>query len=283
MRTRLQSESFEETAFVVDRGLEMLAQLEQQQFNCAGSTVLEIGPGWEPNIPILCYLKGCSKIILVDLYRIMNKERIQKTLSYLKENSRKITKGLGISLNDFEQKINISGNSIDGIFKQCNIEYRAPYDARRTELSDKSVDVIYSHAVLEHIPGEIIMGILSESHRILKQGGLLYHAIDNSDHFAHYDPSISPVNFLKYGERFWGMTAINPQCYHNRFRRKEYAEMIQKCGFNILSENSYIDQRSLEALKGMTICPQYRDWPVQELARLGLRFLARKSELDNCS
>ena len=61
-----------------------------------------------------------------------------------------------------------------------SIEYFAPYDAAHLPFEDKSFDLIYSGAVLEHIahPADAI----KEMHRILRPGGICIHGIDLRSH-----------------------------------------------------------------------------------------------------
>ena len=115
------------------------------------------------------------------------------------------------------------------------IEYRAPYDASNTNLSDNSIDVCISTATLEHIPVEEISNILIELYRVLKPGGIISAIIDYSDHYWHTDKSISPLNFLKYTEEKWKL--YNHRChYQNRLRHNGYLELFKRHGFELLSE-----------------------------------------------
>ena len=81
-----------------------------------------------------------------------------------------------------------------------NIEYIMSCDARNTKLPDASFDYVVSSNVLEHIPSDVIEGIVTESRRILKPGGVHVHHINPGDHSA-FDPSVTTVNFLRYSPR----------------------------------------------------------------------------------
>ena len=57
----------ENNGLAFEQGLKMLSMLRRAEVNLHEQTVLELGSGWQPVIPILFYLAGCRKIILTDL------------------------------------------------------------------------------------------------------------------------------------------------------------------------------------------------------------------------
>ena len=115
------------------------------------------------------------------------------------------------------------------------IEYRAPFDASCTNFADASIDACISTNTLEHIPKINIIKIFNELHRILKTEGIISVKIDYSDHYAHTDPSISSLNYLKYSDKEW--RKYNHNChYQNRLRHYDYLEIFHSCGFVALEE-----------------------------------------------
>ena len=124
--------------------------------------------------------------------------------------------------------------SVNDLLKY-GIQYNAPADAANTDLADGSIDVCISTATLEHIPEDSICKILSELHRIIKDGGLVSAVIDYSDHYSHTDGSISMLNFLKYSEDKWERYNHRSH-YQNRLRHDRYIELFKENGFNLLQE-----------------------------------------------
>lgn len=115
------------------------------------------------------------------------------------------------------------------------IEYRAPYDAAKTDFDDKSVDACISTNTLEHIPKESIIAIFLELNRILKDDGIVSAKIDYSDHYAHTDKNISLLNYLNFDENSW--QRYNHNChYQNRLRHYDYVEIFNRCGFDVMEE-----------------------------------------------
>jgi len=161
--------------------------------------------------------------------------------------------------------------------KPYGIQYKAPYDARKTGLSDNSIDCITSTNTLEHIPPNEIKAILKECYRILKKDGILSFQIDYQDHYSYFDKNISVYNFLKFNQGTWN-TFFNPSLhYQNRLRHKEYLQLFYESGFNILEDNYYGGTPSdIEQIKTVRINKQFSNYDLNELAIRGTFIVLRK-------
>ena len=127
---------------------------------------------------------------------------------------------------------NIRSNSD---LQKHGITYRAPYDAAKTDLKDKSIDACISSVTLEHIPKDSISQIFKELRRTLKDNGIVSATIDYIDHYAHTDSSIFLLNYLQFSDSEW--EKYNHSChYQNRLRHYDYKEIFQDCGFEIIEE-----------------------------------------------
>jgi ubiquinone/menaquinone biosynthesis C-methylase UbiE len=116
--------------------------------------------------------------------------------------------------------------ALDEILLKLNIEYLIE-DARKLSLPDNSIDLINSNNTFEHIYPEILIPILKDFKRVLnKNGGIMSHFIDMSDHFANFDKSINKFNFLMYSDKQWKWidNSIQPQ---NRLRIYDYKKIYQ--------------------------------------------------------
>ena len=65
-------------------------------------------------------------------------------------------------------------------------EYIAPGDAANTELPAGSVDIYFSHAVLEHVPDRVVHQLVQEARRVLKPGGCFYALIGLARSLCQY-------------------------------------------------------------------------------------------------
>ncbi len=218
-------------------------------------SIIELGTGWFPIIPLMMYLTKTGKVVSLDIQSWLSKknqiEAISKIIEWrgngkldglfdLIDESRWL-KIVEIKENPYdftEEKI----NEIIG-FKPLLI------DARNSNLEDKSVDFICSNNTFEHIYKEVLMGILREFKRIIKPEGVMSHFIDMSDHFAHSDPSITIYNFLKYSEKQWRLidNKIQPQ---NRMRFEGFKNMYNALNIPV-TELSFRkgDLSALESVK----------------------------------
>jgi hypothetical protein len=53
-------------AWTLEEGLRLLEMLREARCEVRGATVLEIGSGWRPIIPLLFSLAGAARMVLVD-------------------------------------------------------------------------------------------------------------------------------------------------------------------------------------------------------------------------
>lgn len=204
-------------------------------------TVFEFGAG--KSLAQNLYLSGfVDKQIVVDLNPMVDLK--------LAEIARDLLSQQG------QLKSNETISSLEVLARAYGIEYRAPYDASSTDFGDDSIDACVSTNTLEHVPKESIIKIFTELHRILKPDGIVSAGIDYSDHYAHTDASISPLNYLKYSEAEWAK--YNHRChYQNRLRHYDYLNIFEQCGFTVLEQE--VDFTETEIPK--TVSDQFGDMP----------------------
>ena len=124
------------------------------------------------------------------------------------------------------------------------IEYRAPYDAAKTNFDDKSINACISTNTLEHIPKESIVSIFSELYRTLKTDGIVSARIDYSDHYAHTDKRISLLNYLKFDQNSW--KKYNHNChFQNRLRHYDYLTIFKQIGFVVIEEDLFFAENQI--------------------------------------
>jgi SAM-dependent methyltransferase len=261
--------------FALEQGLIALNMLRDEGFDLNGKTALEFGSGRRPILPLLFRIAGCQKIILCDLFRIMNRESLLNTIQNMKERSPQISAQLGIDPKRLEEIFfNDNDLSLMDLLQKNGLEYRAPFDVRQTGFSDKSLDMIFSRTVLEHIPEGDLSLIMNEMRRILKPGGVMVHIIDTSDHWQHFDRGLSRINFLKFSPGWWNI--INsPLAYQNRLRSREHVQIIKDAGFKISSIKTELHGKFLEDMKTMKIHPDFSGrFSPEELAVISTYLIA---------
>lgn len=231
-------------------------------------SVLEIGTGWQPIASLIFYLMDVGKVYTFDHVNHLRLEQLQIVVIEIEKYISEIASILNVSAETLQDKISLIKNlkDLESFFTKSRIEYHAPADAAKTLLKDDSIDLIYSHTVFEHIPEDVIERITIESKRILNKQGVFYHLIDLHDHYATFDKKISNFNFLKYSNWFWNVLGNNKINYQNRLREKNYIDIFKKNGAKIISVDSRIDSKGIEALKKIKINKKFKKLTYEELA-----------------
>jgi SAM-dependent methyltransferase len=251
--------------------------LADVRFPTQGATIVEIGTGWYPVLPICFSLAGARSIKTYDIHRHINAKLTARALQCLEPHLDAIAGWCGASLTEVcdKHRLLLQASGIDDILRLAGIEYIAPGDARQTGLQSNSVDLVYSNSVFEHVPKPAILEILRESQRILKPGGLALHNIGCNDHYAFIDPSISFVNFLRFNEEEWRRWNNSLQ-YQNRLRAPEFLDLAIEAGLKVIYKRTHIRPGSREALSQFTVAPEFRQFSPEDLATTTLDFIAQK-------
>lgn len=266
-----------ENDHTISQGIKQV-QWVRQTIHLEGATVLEIGSGWEPLIPMIYSLAGASKVLLTALNVLLRPDTFAGALACLRQHKESLVRELGIdrSLLEYALRDNPS-MSMEARLEELRMVYMAPCDCRDLPLPSGLVDVVTSRACLEHVPPDVIEGIFQESFRVLCSGGVTCHVVDHSDHWEHYDKSITRVNFLKFSESFWKWTHINPLNYQDRLRHPEYVDMLRRAGLRLLKETHRVDEASLRALSKMRLAKRFERFTPEDLASLDSWLLAAKN------
>jgi SAM-dependent methyltransferase len=233
------------------------------------TAILELGTGWYPVIPLLFYLSASGRVISIDIRKwLTHKSMIATIRKYKDWRARGLLADLEEVIHEdrWEAMMNVlhhpavpKRESISDILGLTLLVG----DARNLALADQSIDFICSNNTFEHIPPEILRGILAEFSRVLKPGGMMSHFIDMSDHFAHFDPSINIYNFLKFSSRKWHFldNRIQPQ---NRMRLKDYRDMYSNLGIPVTEE--IIRSGDAGVLENVRVHGEFSGYSPEELA-----------------
>ncbi len=276
-RTREYSSTLDRGDWALEEGLLQVEWLKHHRA-VEGATVLEVGSGWEPIIPLLFVAAGAKRVYLTDQRRLATPGSARWAIQTMVRHRAEITERLQISGADFNRAVSGDpmASGLDAYFDGLGLRYLAPCDCRHLDLPDGSVDIVTSRAVLEHIPADVIAAILRELHRILGPGGLACHFIDPSDHWEHVDKSISKINFLQHSDFVHGLIH-SPNNYQNRLRHPEYVRMMKDAGFAVVREEREVDAASLMALNAsLKLASRFEQFVPEDLATTNTYLLVRK-------
>jgi SAM-dependent methyltransferase len=202
-------------------------------------TVLELGPGNSLIIAYNLLLHGAKNVILVDKYPLnafkaikehsneISTEQLQpkyfnKELSYMKK----------IHGEDVMNELLVN-------IKKSNLIQFIPEDLSEVKTINESVDIILSNSVFEHIYSP--QKTIESSAKILKKEAYALHRIDLRDHYNFKRPFL----FYKYSDEVWerSLTKLGVS-YTNRLRYGEFKELFKEAGFEIIYENTQIENNT---------------------------------------
>jgi hypothetical protein len=243
-----------------------------------GYTALEIGTGWYPTLPICFSLAGMGRIHCVDLTPHMSEALSFRMLQALEGHLGLIAEKGNCSKDAVERKYRrlLETRCLGDLLEAANVSYHAPADASRLDwMPEQSIDLVYSNSVLEHVAAASIPGLMSESRRVLKYGGLAAHEVGCGDHYAFFDKSISFVNYLQYTDRQWNLWN-NDLNYQNRLRAPDFIRFAEGAGLEVVHQARCSRPGTMDALSRMQVARRFGSYDKEDLAATTVDFVARK-------
>lgn len=245
-----------------------------------GARIVEVGTGWVPLVPLGFWICGAAGVSTFDLSRYLSPGLTRRCLRWMSGHAERLGRLFGdlAPEDEVRRKLAIVDRLKDRpleLLERAGIVCRAPADASDTGLPKDSVDLHYSANVLEHVRRETLGGLLREGRRILRTGGLSVHHVDPSDHFAHTDPSIPRIHFLRFEEGDWRRYYDNRFAYLNRLHDPDYRQLFAEAGLRLLDADYDLDRPSLSALEdGFPLASPFRDKSFEELCRFNITYVA---------
>jgi hypothetical protein len=212
------------------------------------------------------YSYGIKQQLAIDIHPLASLELVNDAIVQLNKmplTDARMTKRLS-TINDFSDLRDSYG-----------IDYRAPADARSVQLPDMSIDWIATTSTLEHIPVEDIRAIHKECYRVLKNGGIMTHQIDYSDHYSHCNRHVSPFMFLKFSDSEWSWWHMR-HYYTNRLRHIDHRSLLTDAGFVIVNEESFRPANALELLDADNLNIKFKNYTIDDLIVTEGFFVCRK-------
>ena len=236
--------------------------------------VLEVGTGWFPVIPLGLHLCGCGEIDTVDRAALMRRKDVLRTLSALTELflAGRLSEALpefnpdrAARLADRSRDLNRAAERDDAevplILRQFGVRYETP-DLTALGLPEKSVDLVLTNSVLEHLKEGEIELLLKGLRRLIAGSGVASHFIDLGDHYAVFDRRVEVYNFLKFSDAFWSLVNSDLH-FQNRLRISDYRRLFEATGWRIAEEAS---QRGTQAdLAPISLSPRFRVYRPEDL------------------
>lgn len=238
----------------------------------AGAVVFyELGAGWDLALQLSYWSLGVERQVLCDVRPNLRLELVGVTLEHLRRLRPALERKTGRKLRD---PGTAPVRSLEELEARFGIVYLAPRDARATGLDAGSVDFVSSTNTLEHVPADELVPILRECRRLLRADGVTSHRIDLHDHFADFDATLSPYNFLRHSDRTWAL--VNSKLmYQSRLRRPDYLDAFSAAGFLVVGEKARRPDEALAELRRLELAPRFRRYALDDLAVTALVLVAR--------
>jgi hypothetical protein len=250
------------------------------------SKMLELGTGWYPVVPVTMFLCGSNEIHSIDIAELTNRNFLLTTLKkytvYLSDPEKKhLFKDLPLQnerLKIFNEALaNDETLSLSEIFSVLQLNCKVT-DARKTNYPDGYFDLVTSNNTFEHIYPDVLKDILIEFKRITNpKDGVMSHFIDLSDHFAHFDKSITVYNFLKFSDSEWKWidNSIQPM---NRLRIPDYLKIYKELKIPV---SEMLNREGIvEEMKSVGISDKYKKYSWEELAVSHSYFYSKMNQAD---
>ena len=176
-----------------------------------GFVMVELGPGDSLYSALIAKAYGASASFLIDAGNFAN----QDLQGYFRMARFLADKGFKLPKLD-------GATSVQDILKAVDATSLTSGLTSLKTLPDRSVDFVWSHAVLEHIRKREFGGTMEEVSRILKARGGSSHVVDLKDHLG------GALNNLRLSAEFWEADWVAESgFYTNRIRFKEMLDYFR--------------------------------------------------------
>ena len=256
--------------------LVLVDHLQRLSWPLEGCRYVEIGTGWYPTLPVCFHLVGAATCHTYDLSRLADAELTKRMLARLAVHLEQISAKTGVSQELLQERLVRLQQAADfnEFCSRAGIEYHAPADATVTTLPAGSVDVVFSNSVLEHVTKDALDGLMHETRRILRPGGLAVHSVNCGDHYAYFDRTVSPINYLRYTESHWKLWNNDLQ-YQNRLRPDDFLASAQRAGLELVLNMQRPRPELLAKFESLRIAPEFRHYSREQLCTTSVDFVGR--------
>jgi len=228
-------------------------------------TVLELGTGWYPILPVAMYLCGATEVWSYDIAPLLRADRVRQTLEFFREFARDGRLQTHLPWLRHERLATLDDAlqqpSPQAMLAKVHVHAQVG-DACASGLSGSAVDFFFSHSVLQYVPLPALDALLAEFRRVGRPCAIHSHHIHPGDQFALFDRRLNALNFLRYTERQWHRLD-SPFIRQTRLRISDYRAAFQRAGLQITSE----DNRSApsDELRRLRLASEFQSYAEDDL------------------
>jgi SAM-dependent methyltransferase len=209
-----QTGAMDDPEIVVDRAVRVVEAARTGAKPIVGARLVEIGPGHTLGLAISLLLAGAARVEAVDTVRYAASQPDARSFTEL---WRRATEAGLVDPTD------VADPEAELARAAARLEYRVVDGREGWPFPEQSKDIVYSFSVLEHVRD--LRGLLDESARVLRPGGLSIHTIDLRDHY-NLGPDENWLEFLEFDDRQWERMTSARSAWCNRMRAPELHELF---------------------------------------------------------
>jgi hypothetical protein len=255
-------------AFVIDRLEHAQKHLHSQKSwgkkTLADATILEIGTGWYPLVPMAFMLMGAQRIYTADIHPLYAAASInQSILALLRLAEQHQLQVLLPGFNPAKLLILKKALKTPTAAAKMKILQLNPLILKPSyeNLPSKQFDLVVSNNTLQFVEPSKIGVLFASLQSAMAVGGVISVAIDYTDEFSHGDGRIGPFNFLRFSAaqwRFWTNALNRP----NRLRHIDY-RVLFTAQFELVIEEK--DMETAVALEKRMLHSDFHQYSQAEL------------------
>jgi predicted SAM-dependent methyltransferase len=217
----------------------------------SGFVAMEIGPGDSLLSAMIAGAYGATKTYLIDVGNFAKHE-----LGSYRDMER-FMREQGLPVPDIS-----SCQSVQEVLSVCQGEYLTTGLPAFQIIPDRSVDFVWSQAVLEHVRRAEFLEFSRQMHRVLRADGVCSHRIDLMDHLG------GALNNLRFSERVWESDFMaRSGFYTNRLRYSEMLTLFEQAGFAV--EVLHIDRWQQLPTPKHKLAEEFKNFSDNELCVCG--------------
>lgn len=273
LATLEQSSRFQNAIEIVQTVRRHLGSLE-------GLTVVELGTGWVPAVPLAFALCG-AKVQTYDIRRLTDRQLFHKTLTELRRFSSQLALAANISESQIQERCRhlASAGTLADALGELGGCYVAPADTCALPIESGTVDAVISSLVLQCIPQHLLAPVLVESWRILSSQGVAVHRLRLSDEYAAADAHRNHLEYLKYSQATWERWYNHRLKHQNRLRSSQFSKLFEDAGFESVERSLGVDTESIPRLKEIGVDSSFAQLDWNDLATVSMSVVLKKCAL----
>jgi SAM-dependent methyltransferase len=259
-----QTGAMDDPDIVVDRALRVVEAARTGATPIVGARLVEIGPGHSLGVALSLLLAGAAHVEAVDTVRYAAAHPDPRSFTGLWR--RATETGLVDSTDASDPDAELARAA-------ARLEYRVVDRRERWPLPDGSNDIVYSFSVLEHVSD--LRGILEESARVLRPGGLSIHTIDLRDHY-NLGPDENWLEFLEFDDRQWDRMTSERSAWCNRMRARELRALFAD-SFELVEFTEHTDDLP-PGFDRRRVASRFQGFELDELSVSSVSVVGRRRE-----